>query len=142
MEGKADRDDRLEQTKDGGSKLCYDGMTFTLVGDWVSSVRLGCIMYDVVLLLQSLENWYDQRSDVICCVFTIFAQHESSLSSQALLQMCPHPSCHVSAIESEMSDDEEAQCNIWDKMLELFTLQGSSPVLQSDLEDCELCRVA
>ena len=41
-----------------------------------------------------------------------------------------------------MSDDEKAQYNIWNKMLELFTLQGSSPVLQYDLEDWEICKAA
>ena len=56
--------------------------------------------------------------------------------------MCLHPSCNVSVSGSEMSDDEEAPYDIWNKKLELFTLQGSSPVLQYDWEDWEICRVA
>ena len=47
-------------------------------------------------------------------------------------QMCPHLLCNVSEIESEMSEDDEAQFNIWNNMLESFTLQGSSPTLQYD----------
>ena len=38
------------KTKVGGSKLCYNGMTFTLVCAWFSSAWYVCIMYDVVLL--------------------------------------------------------------------------------------------
>ena len=61
-----------------------------------------------------------------------------------LSQIRPQPSCNVSEIEieSEISEDEEAQNNIWNKMLELFTLQGSCPLLQYQLEDWEICRVA
>ena len=55
--------------------------------------------------------------------------------------MCPHPSGHGCELESEESEDEETQHNIWHKMLEVFTLQESSPILQDDLEDREICRV-
>ena len=65
-----------------------------------------------------------------------------SLQSQAFLGKCPHPSCNDSEVGSEMSDDEEVHFHFWNQMLELFTLQGSSPVLQYDLEDWEVCRVA
>ena len=63
-----------------------------------------------------------------------------------LSQIRPQPSCNVSEIEieieSEISEDEEAQNSIRNKMLELSTLQGSCPMLQYQSEDWEICRVA
>ena len=55
--------------------------------------------------------------------------------------MCPHPSGHGCDFESEESEDEETQHNIWNTMLQVFILQESSPILQDDLEDWEICRV-
>ena len=56
-------------------------------------------------------------------------------------QMCLHPACNVSEIESEISEDEEALHSIWNKMLEVFTMQERSPVFQHQLEDWEICWV-
>ena len=78
---------------------------------------------------------------VIRCDNTVFAQHENSLSSQALLGMCLPPSCNVSGVGSEMSDDEEAQYNLWHKNAGTLHIPGSCPALPFDLEDWEICRV-
>ena len=60
--------------------------------------------------------------------------------------MCAQPFCNVREIGTEYDnsedEDEEAQYNIWNKMLELFTQHGDCPVLQYQLEDWETCRVA
>ena len=71
---------------------------------------------------------------LMICATTMPDQSSAYLSSPALVvQMCPHPSCETIERESETTDDEEVQHHIWNKMFELSTLQGSSPVLQYDL---------
>ena len=54
------------------------------------------------------------------------------------------PSCKMCASHSSDGSDEEdsEQPNMWNVMLELFTLWEISPRLQQGLEDWEVCRVA
>ena len=54
------------------------------------------------------------------------------------------PSCKMCASHSSDGSDEEdsEQPNMWNVMLELFTLWEISPRLQQALEDWEMCRVA
>ena len=82
-----------------------------------------------------------------CCLDTLWklmheVVHVHMVSWQfGSFQMCRHSSCNVSEIESEISEDEEAQHNIWNKMLGVFALQEGSPVLQHQLGDWEIRRV-
>ena len=58
-----------------------------------------------------------------------------------LSQIRPQPSCNVSEIEIEIESEiseEETQNNIWNKMLELFTLQGNCPLLQYQLKNWDM----
>ena len=38
--------------------------------------------------------------------------------------------------------DEDENLNTWNALLELLTMQGSSPAIQQSLQDREVCRVA
>ena len=42
--------------KDGGWEWYLNGMTSIVVGDWISSVRIVRIMYDVAVVSQFMEN--------------------------------------------------------------------------------------
>ena len=88
-------------------------------------------MFGVLCLIPG-RRWFHEFGYIMC----------ASRPAVLLSQMCPLPSCNDSEneIESKISEDEETQKNIWNKMLELLTLQGSCPVLQYQLEDWEVCR--
>ena len=118
-------------------------MTFVLLGDWVSSARIDCIVHDVVLLLQCMANWYDQRADVICSV--------TAMSDQRSTFVCQVKHCSECAlILRAMSAQLKVRCltmrkhnttsgtTCWNSSL----CREAAQCYKHDLEDWELCRVA
>ena len=108
-------------------------------------------MNDVVLILKAMNN--DTQCAVglshgvlgdVLSLRSICASAYSFVSCSCCrwLKCVLIPSSHDYEIESETPEDADVQHNIWNKMLELFTLQRSSPLLQYDLEDWELRRIA
>ena len=108
-------------------------------------------MNDVGLTLQTMEYVticavglsHDGSRDVLPLRLICASGHSFvSCSCCRWLKCVLLPRDMVVKLQSETSEDADVQHNIWNKILDIFTLQGSSLLLQYDLEDRELCRIA
>ena len=111
------RKDSVDETETGRPKRNHDGIILLHCFMACGMVSPVCIMNDVVLFSHPLD--IDARG--YSCAHHILAVR--------FVQMCPQHPCNGREMgtESEISEDEDedekTQHNIWNKMLEVFTLQ-------------------